>query len=200
MTLVIPPGFGLAAYVFTGTTGTPEHVTTMGHDISAWGGDFVNCANNLMLEYGNRWAALTDSSLTLARVNLAVGQDGPGGSVDSDRPAIPMTASVSSMPVSMATILRKSTNDLGRRGRGRCFLPGTLTQAVVDENGLLSPARITAINTAAATWLENLELGVAGGVTAAPAVLLHSGPPTDPTVITGFSCAPVVGWIRGRIR
>lgn len=199
MTLVIPPGFGSAAFIFNGTEGTPTFVTTMGVDLSAASGDFVGAANELMTGYATAFEDGTDSLLTLARVNLAVGDDGPGGSVDSDLAPIPMARSGTSVPIAMAAIMRKSTNELGRRGRGRCFLPGVLTQAEVNEGGQIGSGRIATLSPLLDAWHDILT-GTTSPFTPYPPVLLHSSAPTDPTPITGFALAPLVGWIRGRIR
>jgi hypothetical protein len=199
VTLIIPPGFANAAFTFTSDTGTQPFVTTLGVDVSAFGGDFVEAANVAMTYYGQNMAANTDSALTLDRVTLSVGSDGPGGSVDSDLPPIPMTRSASGAPMAMAAIARKVTNELGRRGRGRMFLPGTVSNSDADESGQLSPTRITSLNTA----LDNLWDDFANGsspLLALPPVLLHSTTPVDPTPITSLGTALLVGWIRGRIR
>lgn len=197
MSLVIPPGFGSAAFIFGSTEGTPPFVTTLGVDLSDAGGDFVSAANLLMFNFAQNWAGLIDSSLTLVSVSLAVGQDGPGGSVDSDLPPIAMTRSGNSAPVAMAPILRKVTNQIGRRGRGRMFIPGAVAQTDTFETGALTPARVTALNAAATAWYEDLTTDPVGSY---PPVLLHSSAPTDPTPVTGFQVSPLVGWIRGRIR
>jgi hypothetical protein len=199
VSLIIPPGFGNAAFIFTGGAGTPEFVTTLGVDLANAGGDFVGVANALGDIYATAWAAETDSAFTLDRVNLAVGQDGPGGSVDSDFTPIPMTRSGTGPPVSMAVVLRKVTNEIGRRGRGRMFMPGLLTTANVDESGIVASGRRGEINTAAENFYELLTdaLGVA---TAYDPVLLHGAAPADPDPIVGFQASTIVGWIRGRIR
>lgn len=195
MTLVIPPGFGNAAYTFGADFGTPPFIVTCAHDISAYAGDWVAAANSLMSGFASAWAAVLDNGLILDRVTLAVGADGPGGSVDSTATAVPMTRSGTTGAIAESAILRKSTNDLGRRGRGRMFLPGALTSAEIDESGNIGAPRIAQINAAAAAWKTSLETG-----TPLPPVLLHSSAPTDPTPIESFACSTQVGWVRGRIR
>jgi hypothetical protein len=199
VTLIIPPGYGNAAFIFTSTVGTPPLVTTLGIDLSNAGGDFVEVANQLMGVYAGAFGSGTDSSLSLDRVNLAVGQDGPGGSVDSDAEPIAMTGSITGPPVSMAPIARKVTNDIGRRGRGRMFLPGVLAANSVGEDGVITSAARDSLQARLDAFYESLFTD-AGPPTPFPPVLLHSQAPADPTPITGFSISLVVGWIRGRIR
>lgn len=199
MSLVIPPGFGSAAFVFTSSTGTPPFVTTLGVDLSNAGGDFVDAANTAFTYWTNSMPALIDNDLTLDHVTLSVGQDGPGGSVDSDLPPFAMTNSGTFGPVALGVLARKVTNEIGRRGRGRMFLPGTNLESGTETDGSLTSGYRGTVQTA----LDNLYDDFANGsspLIAMPPVLLHSQAPTDPTPITGFTVADLVGVIRGRIR
>lgn len=199
MSLVIPPGFGNAAFIFTGAVGTQPYVTTLGVDISGAGGDFVGAANSLMLSYQVAFQTETSNALTLDRVNLAIGQDGPGGSVDSDLSPIAMSRSGTYGPTAMSAIARKVTNEIGRRGRGRMFLPGVITESEVDADGSITSARRGTLQTALNLFQTTLA-EPAGEDVAYPPVLLHSQAPADPTPLTSFAVSDLVGWIRGRIR
>lgn len=199
MSLIIPPGFGNAAFVFTTSAGTGPIVTTCGFDISSYGGDFVSAANDMKGTYAGIFGATTAAELTLDRVTLTVGQDGPGGSVDSDTVPLPMGRSGVQVPVSMSPIARKVTNELGRRGRGRMFLPGLLNNSEVTEDGSVVPARRDAIQLLLNDWMDWL-MGVDPPGIDLPPVLFHSQAPADPTPITGFAVSDLVGWVRGRIR
>ena len=198
MSLVIPVGFASAAFVFTSSTGTAPFVTTLGVDITAAGGDFVTVANDLKSRYAGNLSALHSNALTLDRVTLSIGQDGPGGSVDSDTPPSAMTGAGAAGPMAMAVIVRKVTNSLGRSGRGRMFLPGSAYETSVDPDGSVTPAYRATINTALQAFYDDLvnDIGIN-----TPPVLLH-GPtgPATPTPITNLVASDLVGWIRGRIR
>lgn len=197
MTLIVPPGFGLAAFVFTGAVGTQPYVTTIGVGLNLGTGDAVQAANSAMQAYIDNLLPETSNLLTLDRVQLYVGQDGPSGSVDSDLAAAPGTRSGTYPPTSMSAIARKVTGQIGRRGRGRMFLPGVLTEAEVDQDGTVLVARRTSLNTALAGFLEDLDLETSA---TDGAVLLHSSAPADPDPITALTTSDLVGWIRGRIR
>lgn len=197
MPLIIPPGFGSAAFVFTSTTGTPPIVTTIGVDLSDVTIGMVGAANAMMAAYVEHLIPETDNSLTLDHVTLTVGQDGPGGSVDSSNAPVVGTRGGTGPPVSMATIVRKVTNVLGRRGRGRMFVPGLLTTTQVDENGIISAVRRDEIDAVLTAWATEFSQTP---TTAMPPVLLHSSAPADPTPIVDLTTASLVGWIRGRIR
>lgn len=200
MSLVIPPGFASAAFVLTGAVGTQPYVTTLGLDISDAGGDFVGVANLAFTAYATNILPITSNLLTLDRVTLSVGQDGPGGSVDSDvAPSPGINTSGTFPPTALSTIARKTTNELGRRGRGRMFLPGITNEANIDQDGtILAPWRAT-VNTRLSAFVTFLNSGDPGP--AIPPVLLHSPPGSSvPTPITALTCSDLVGWIRGRIR
>lgn len=199
MSLVIPPGFVNAAFTFTGAAGTQPYITTLGFDASAYGGDWVNAANQAMAVYATNMTAETSSALVLDRVTLTVGSDGPGGSVDSNLPPVSMTRSGSFPPTAASAIARKVTNDLGRRGRGRMFIPGIVSENELDQDGSITTPRRNAINVVLDAMYDDFVAGDAGGGPLLP-VLFHSSAPTDPTPITGLVVSDLIGWIRGRIR
>lgn len=198
MSLVIPPGYGNAAFTFTGSPGTQPYITTLGVDISEYGGNHVAVANILMAGFHNVFETEITSQLTLDRVTLTVGQDGPGGSVDSDLAPFAFTRSGDFPPTAMSCIVRKVTNDLGRRGRGRMFVPGIISENEVAQDGSIVTARANAVNGLFDTLYDALTDETGGG--ALQPVLFHSSAPTMPTPITAFAVSDLVGWIRGRIR
>nr|CRY96671.1 hypothetical protein [uncultured prokaryote] len=199
MSLVIPPGFGSAALIFSGAVGTAPYVTTIGVDLSNYGGDFVLAANQVKAVYATTIGAETSENLSLDRVTLAIGADGPGGSVDSDTVPDEFTRSGAFPPTAMSAIARKVTNELGRRGRGRMFLPGVVSEGEVDQDGTIQSARITALTQVVQDFVVTLGVGDMVGP-AMPTVLLHSSAPLDPTPLTNVTISSKVGWIRGRIR
>lgn len=200
MSVIIPPGYGLAALVLDGPDGTGPFVTTIGVSLSQVGGDFIAAANAIMEAYGETIMPDTSDALSLTKCVLSVGQDGPGGSVESDRLAYTGENTGPIAPLAMSAIGRKATAQIGRGGRGRMFLPGSIDETGVDEGGYLTLTVQTGWTANMEAFREYLE-AVPGGspVPAVPPVLLHSDERT-PTPITSISCAPQVGWIRKRIR
>lgn len=195
MALAIPPGFGNAAFTFTSSTGTQPFVTTLGVDLSEYAGTFVAAANEAMAVYATSLASVTDNDLTLEKVTLAIGQDGPGGSVDSNSTPVQMSSSGTFGPVAVGVLARKVTNEIGRRGRGRMFLPGTNLESGTETDGSLTSSYRTTMQNA----LDDLYEGWQTTFLTDP-VLFHSTAPTDPTPITGLSVGDLVGIQRGRIR
>lgn len=198
----IPVGYGLAALHFTGNVGTAPYVTTIGVDLNNAAGDFVACANGVKASFADAFENAWSSSLILDRVVLSVGQDGPGGSVEDTLGPFLSNRNGDFPPVAMSVIARKVTNELGRAGRGRMFLPGMVTEAQVAENGLIESVAVAAIEGNCEQFLDNLGSGMDALYPAMQPVLLH-GPsvnPKPPTAIVSMTVAPIVGWIRGRIR
>lgn len=200
MSLVVPPGYGLAAITFSSEVGTPPLVTTLGIDLSAAGGDFVAAANTVFTAYRDAFTNEWSSTMTLDRVTLHVGSDGPSGSVDSNVSPATSSRTGSFPPAAMSVIARKQTAELGRQGRGRMYLPGVASEGEVDETGEVVAARRTAIDACLADFYDLLTPLQPGPLPSTPPVLLHSDGTVLPSPITGFQCAPLVGWIRGRLR
>nr|CRY97244.1 hypothetical protein [uncultured prokaryote] len=200
MALVIPPGFGNAALVFTGANGTQPYVTTIGVDLTAAGGDFVGAANQVFNAWSLSMSDETANSFVLDRVTLAVGSDGPGGSVDSDLAPEAQSRSGTYGPTAISAIARKVTNELGRSGRGRMFLVGAASEADVGADGAILSARRTALQVAMEDFRQQLITGTGGVAPELPPVLLHGPGGSAPSPITGFAISTIVGLVRGRIR
>lgn len=200
MALVIPVGFGVAAIELIGSPGTQPYITTIGVDLTAAGGDFVAAANTVHEAYETHIMPRTSDDLTLDRVTLAVGQDGPGGSVESSRPIVDGGSSGSRTPTAMSPVVRKITSQLGREGRGRMFLPGLLAETDVGEDGAIRPATMDIVDNLANLFLAFLLAGGTPSGPSTPGVLLHSRAELPPTPISAMRTASLVGWIRGRIR
>jgi len=200
VTIVVPPGYGLASIILLGGPGTPEYVTTIGLDITAAGTTFIDAADNVLASYIDAFQGLTADNVRIERVSLYVGSATSPGSVDSLGDGADGLRDELMAPIAMAPIVRKVTATLGRSGRGRMFLPGVLADADVDQGGNIESGSLGVFQDAVEQFFTNL-------LTADPAmelipVLLHSedSPSTTPTPIQGLQVAPKVGWIRGRIR
>jgi hypothetical protein len=200
VSIIIPPGFAQASFVHTSNEGTEPFVCTLGLSVSEYGGDYVEAANVAFDHWASEIVSIMDSDLTFTRVSLLIGADGPSGSVDSTEAPVVGGRSAAGLPWSLSAIATKRTADLGRRGRGRMFIPGVVSPSEVGQSGNID-------NTRRATILSALEDFYDLLVTDAeqipiPPYLLHSPGPgsTAPTPISGFGLAPLVGWVRKRIR
>lgn len=198
MGVIIPNGFGLANIVLSGTVGTPEFVTTIGVDVTDVGADLVEAANKVMQAYADVFIPSTTSNLSLDRVVLQVAAPGPGtGSVESDLASFNGAQGGDMAPMATSAILRKTTSVLGRRGRGRMFLPGVVRDADVDINGRLTNVFQAGLTGQGADFLDLLRSGDGPGPM--DPYLLHSTGDL-PTPIEALICGPLVGLLRYRIR
>ena len=199
MSLIVPPGFGIAAWTLSGQPGTEPYVTTCGVDLSGWGGDFVAAANRAQVCYQQTILTQTSNNLALDRVDLYVGADGSSGSVSSTGASVSGGDSGQHPPTAVSVLARKVTNDIGRRGRGRMFLPGVGSESDIDQDGSLVPGAQAALQPELDEFFDLLD-GDGGATTPLSPVLLHATAPADPTPIVAFTLAPLVGIQRGRIR
>lgn len=200
MALNIPTGFAEASFVYTSNEGTPPFVTTLGIDLRPSANpDPVAVANVLHTVYGDTIMSITDADLILDRVSLFLGSSGPSGSVDSTNAPRVGGRTSAGLPWSLSAIARKNTERIGRSGKGRMFLPGVVSPTEINQAGQIIGSRRTAIDAELDDFFNALDSGFPSGY---PPVLFHNTGSSDdvPTPVLSFSCAPLVGWIRGRIR
>lgn len=199
MALVIPPGFALASWHFVSDSGTPPYVTTCGTTLADEPGSEVELADALFNAYATNILPATSSVLALDHVTV---QTPAGGgllaSFTSTETSSQGGDSGAPSPLGAAIVLKKVTAVGGRAGRGRMFLPGTVMESQVDANGFVNPAQLTAVRDA----MVDLWADVAIAAPGATPVLLHdeASPVTAPSTITAWVAAPIIGWIRKRIR
>lgn len=199
MALIIPPGFALASWEFSGPVGTQPFATTCGISYEDSGSGEVTIANALFRGYAGQILPVTSTSLTLDRVTLRVpGVGGTTGTFQSTEDPEDGEDGAAHGPMAMSAVVRKITATVGRPGRGRMFIPGTAAESEIGEDGTLSPTQRANITTRInAMWDD-----VADDEPEVFPVLLHDeeSPITVPSPINNFITAPLVGWIRKRIR
>lgn len=200
MSIVIPVGYGQASFIHTSNEGTPPFVCTLGLNLGDAGGDFVLAANQAAACWATEIMPAMDSNITFERVSLLIGADGPSGSVDSDIAPVAGGRSIEGLPWSLSAIARKQTTDLGRSGRGRMFVPGVVAPSEVNQAGGISSTRRTTLQAALTDFYDALVAGDEAGPSLPPVLFHNPGVEPSPTAITGLSLAPLVGWIRKRIR
>lgn len=202
MSIVIPPGFGSAAVVMEGGVGTSPFITTLGVDLSPAGGDYVGVANRVMSAYDAAFGESMSPDLTITKVILSIGQDGGDApTVESDLNAREGGGSGDFASLNSALLLNKRTAVLGRKGRGRMFIPGVIKENMVDISGRLGQTTIDAFNGVAVGFLELLDSDEPGDVgVATTAWLLHSDTDEPPSPLTALTAGPVVGTLRRRIK
>lgn len=202
MSLVIPQGYASAAWIFTSSAGTPNFVTTCGIRIGATANDYVATANLLFEAYSENLMPRTWNGLTLQTCQLTIGSEVGNGSVNSNLDPVAGSLSGADAALAMSVIVTKNTLRLGRKGRGRFFLPGLLANEDVNVNGDMSPATQAAIQSDVDDFYAQLQLNTEPYSTIP--YLLHNdesqGITPIPSEILAFNVGQKVGWVRKRIR
>lgn len=199
-------GYSQATYNLTHQALTRPMAITLGHSLLEWTGTNVQAADALFNSFEARIMPALDNELTLQNVDLFIGNGAsPSGSVSSTLP--PATGGVSwAGPVlNTAVIVRKETGALGRRGKGRFFLPGAISEGAVTESGVVDQNLLDDINAALLDWWEQLTSGpMLGGYGNLPPVvngLSNFGPGTPLAYdVLAFTATNKVGTQRRRIR
>jgi hypothetical protein len=194
-----PAGFGSAAWVLTGAAGTSPFITTMGVEVDP-AEDTEVVANHLFDVYANSWLGQTGNVFTLERCILTLPTAGGAvGTVESTVPSEIGALSGERCSMSMALLLNKRTAGIGRRSRGRMFIPGVLPATAVDTGGNLEASDVAAYQQVATLFLAGLAANAVPFPTSTPAVLLHSDLGA-PTPVTQLTVSTKVGTLRRRIR
>ena len=173
-------------------------ITTMGVNVSTWGGDYAAGLEWL----SDEWFAVIASSLaetvTSGPYSLAVGQDG-GDPITYDYPAT-NAGDETSFPMwpNTAVLIKKTTASGGRRNRGRMYVPGFGLRSLVTPAGIIDPAYLADLQTNLDDFLALINAGT--GFNATNLGVLHSEPPSAPAVITSLTAEAKVATQRRRLR
>jgi hypothetical protein len=173
-------------------------ITTMGVNVSTWGGDYSEGLEWL----SDLWFACFASSLAetvlMGPYSLAVGQD--GGDPVSYTYDVQSPGDESSFPMwpNTALLVKKQSASGGRRNRGRCYVPGLGLRTLVTPAGIIDPSYLADLQTNLDNMLGIINAG--SGFNATNLGVLHSEPPGAPAVITALTAANKVATQRRRLR
>nr|CRY97690.1 hypothetical protein [uncultured prokaryote] len=205
----VPAGYASGAFILTGPVGTPDFVTTCAVDASGGAGAWVDMADLMFECFREAFEDRIQDTYALESVLLTVGNDGPVGSVSSSYASVDGNNGGAGEVIAMSPILQKGSNVLGRKGRGRMFLPGMLSSTVVDANGDIASGVLGGLRSSATDFFDYLNdpaerpgtmiVPASMDEVGLPPVLLHSDNST-PTPCTSFGVAEKVGWVRKRLR
>lgn len=97
------------------------------------------------------------------------------------------------LPLNTSLLVRKVGEGIGRKNRGRMFLPAVVGEAESDGSGLVSPTLLTNINTGLGALFTDYN-----GASADPVILHADG--SVPTRITYLAAQPLLATQRRRLR
>lgn len=194
--MATPPGFGDISVEMTYTAFPRSSFITFGVDPTDTDPIIVGTKVAESMALVGSVLDLIDNAVTVAAIHVALGTDGG----EDLHAVVPRTdsgrsAAVNS-PNNCAVLVHKRTARGGRRGRGRLYLPWSVQEAAVDENGVILSSNVTTMQGKCNTWLTDM------GTRGVPMVVLHSegltaeGPPNS---VTSLVVDGIVGTQRRRL-
>jgi hypothetical protein len=198
---VIPVGFASVAVQFRNEGDPDPWYITWGADLSDAGGDYDGVAQTIITAVSDSITPSMNAATALTGVILRVGQD--GGEPLTLPYAVNVTGSgtTAKLPQNCALLVSKITTRAGRTGKGRFFVPNVLSEADVNNVGVIDSGTRTDFQDAMNTLLGELEGPDTGP--AAPMVLLHNtGAPggTTPTPVLQLGVDTIIATQRRRLR
>ncbi len=198
MTLLIPAGFVQYALRVKHDNDPELMIMTCGHDVQgatgtpagdldaiagAWQNLLTNLCTRAVFQDIVGYYGTSDPN---ERIVVEVARGGRGAQPDQ------------MLPQNVAMLVKKTTNQGGRRGRGRMFFPHLLAESTVDETGNIGQSTVTAYQDLLNTVRTQLA-AIGGGP-----VLLHATSLTSvagpPTPVNAFVLSSVVATQRRRLR
>lgn len=192
MSIRIPPGYAEAWLQFTIATDPEPMYTSLGVGLASGITPSVAATNNILDVMTARIGPLLGASYVTRGSHVLWGQDAPDDvRIDGTGGTVNGTGSAP-LPNNTAMLVKKSTTEGGRRGRGRMFIPG-IQEASVDDAGVIAAATRTLYQTELNTMLANL----VGLPEVAAAALFRparaAGPGGVPPFLPGLPPAQIVG-------
>lgn len=140
--------------------------------------------------------SLMDAEVLMGPVELRVGQDGGDALAVSGTHIANGGTVQSAAPSNVAVLIQKRSTRGGRRGRGRMYVPWLISDANVNEVGIIVAGTVTAIQTECIDFLAGLTAASTG------MVLLHNtggSAPGSPDVVNALIVDNLIGTQRRRL-
>lgn len=152
------------------------------------------------------WQAALDEQVTLTRVTCRFGGTPPAADVIyiSTNPPAAGERGGASVPSNCALLVRKKTALGGRANQGRCYIPGVLPVAGVDDVGNIDPNQVSLLQGYADSWLALLTTPASGNPQSNMQVLHTPDPVTGsqliPTPVIDLQVDSRIATQRRRLR
>jgi hypothetical protein len=114
-------------------------------------------ADAVQSEYNAAWTALHDNNCTILppTVLLGDGTNVPGFAIGSGGSVTGTNVFVGTPP-NISLLIKKTTALAGKKNRGRIYMPFMAPATDVSENGAVDPSWLTAVQSAATDWRDDL--------------------------------------------
>lgn len=201
MSTPIPTGSAKVAHEFQCAGDQRTMAITYAVALNPGETDFTLLPKVLQELWLNKWSGLLSHEYTLTRTTATPGNDSPEYvTYEYSLPTNGSSSKDTSVP-SVACLIRKITDQPGRRGRGRLYQPGVLPEDGTAASGVIASNFLPQLQAAATSWLNGLN-----AQSAFPAVgmqVLHSstasGGSHPPATVTSLIVEPLVATQRRRI-
>jgi hypothetical protein len=187
MALSIPDGYAFVSQTLQASFRPKPWYVTYG----VTGGVSGTNAQSLRTIFINAWRTELDGSITIGNTRMRdttfAGE--AGGATLGSRAGL-------STPPNISVLIEKNTLGLGRKNRGRMYMPCVLGATTeVAESGIIDTTRHTALQAAADAWYGALS-GAGLGL-----VILHSDAfASTPTNVVNLTVDPLIATQRRRLR
>lgn len=206
MALIVPPGFSDIAIELRASGDPDPWYVTFGVDSSDAAGDLVVIGDVC----NSAWTAVMQQIspiVSFTGCKVTVGQDGPfpiRGFVPQAGGPTAGASNVDKLPSNCALLVRKTSAEGGRRGKGRFYVPGLVSDNQCDNLGVIAGASLTVWQELFSDFFDFLTDTTVGPPASLPMVVLHDSlgvtPPGDPTPVTGLQVDGVIATQRRRMR
>lgn len=149
--MIIPSGAAQVNWHFAGN-GLPHGAEcTIGVVLTSYGGDANNLAEDMYGHFSDTLLPAISGDVTMTECSTKFGPNatGPMGTFAGTDAGGDASAGASS---AVAYLLKKVTNQGGRAGRGRMYLPG-VNESKVNSNGAVTSTQVTILQDAANAFL-----------------------------------------------
>lgn len=196
-------GRGQATINLTHSEVTRPMAITLGVDMEQFTGSDVEAANRIFQSFADNLCPALDNQMTLTGVDLYIGAGlQPSGSVTSDLSPVVCGAPFVGPVLNTAVIVTKVTASLGRRGKGRFFLPGAIPEGKVSEGGIVDADILGTLQTSLDAFLNDIQdpLAPDGGMNVGVNGIGGGGDGLLFYEVSRLRAEPKVGTQRRRIR
>lgn len=193
---IIPPGYAEAVIPITREGDDRPYVVTFGLEVDLGDVDAAQIADNVLTAFAGVWRTSLPTGGNVGPATLRLGQDGGDPVIVESTVVEPTQNGQPFCPQNVALLVQKRSGYGGRRNRGRMYFPG-VTEAAVDNVGVIAPGTLAAYQALADDWLETFGFANPG---VGNMVILHSTEPATPTVVTSLRVEPMVATQRRRLR
>lgn len=190
----IPPTYGESASTFRLAGTTTYGVVVLGHSFGVGTPSAVDAANAVR----DSWeaagaAALLSTDWFLDGVRMAINDGGVIVTGEDTRAILDGTGAANGVEPNTSILVTKSTDQGGRGGRGRMYMPGAQDDSI-NQAGVVDGAYRSAYQGIMDDFLDDLNANEV------PMRLLHAEAGPDPAVVLGLTVQSIAATQRRRLR